>query len=592
MNFFNRRSNNVYGEDARPRRKVGCLGGCLIFLVVYFLCCGVLGWLMGDMFSSSTVELKDKTVYRLQLKGTLVEQAKEANPFAGLMGSMPYGNYAAEESVGLDNILSNIRLAKNDDKILGIWLDDASLSVAPANAKVIRDALLDFKTSGKWIIASAKNYSQTNYYIVSAADRICIDPTGAVNWNGLSAQKMYFTRVLEKIGVEMQILKVGTFKSAVEPFFRTSMSDADRKQTKEYIDGIWAEYKSAVSASRHIAEDQLDVLADNYMGLQTAEDQVKAGLVDTIVYMQDMDSLLRVYTGTKDYNTLTTDKLAQVKRPESKVKDKVAVLYLEGEITDDSGEGIVGKDVVKTLKKIRKDDDIKALVLRVNSPGGSADASEQIWHAVQNIKADSIPVIVSMGDYAASGGYYISCGADYIFAEPTTLTGSIGIFGTVPNVSKIRNKVGLDIDGITTNRNSALQSNAIYKGMNKEEHNLMQTMVERGYDLFTSRCAEGRHVEQDYIKSIGEGRVWLGNKGVEIGIVDELGNIDDAIAKAVELAGLESYKLTYYPEKQDPFEELLKMLDNSTEEERLIMKVRDFCSKPRIMALMPEVNIQ
>ena len=592
MNFFNRRSNNVYGEDARPRRKVGCLGGCLIFLVVYFLCCGILGWLMGDMFSSSTVELKDKTVYRLQLKGTLVEQAKEANPFAGLMGSMPYGNYAAEESVGLDNILSNIRLAKNDDKILGIWLDDASLSVAPANAKVIRDALLDFKTSGKWIIASAKNYSQTNYYIVSVADRICIDPTGAVNWNGLSAQKMYFTRVLEKIGVEMQILKVGTFKSAVEPFFRTSMSDADRKQTKEYIDGIWAEYKSAVSASRHIAEDQLDVLADNYMGLQTAEDQVKAGLVDTIVYMQDMDSLLRVYTGTKDYNTLTTDKLAQVKRPESKVKDKVAVLYLEGEITDDSGDGIVGKDVVKTLKKIRKDDDIKALVLRVNSPGGSADASEQIWHAVQNIKADSIPVIVSMGDYAASGGYYISCGADYIFAEPTTLTGSIGIFGTVPNVSKIRNKVGLDIDGITTNRNSALQSNAIYKGMNKEEHNLMQTMVERGYDLFTSRCAEGRHVEQDYIKSIGEGRVWLGNKGVEIGIVDELGNIDDAIAKAVELAGLESYKLTYYPEKQDPFEELLKMLDNSTEEERLIMKVRDFCSKPRIMALMPEVKIQ
>ena len=592
MNFFNRRSNNVYGEDARPRRKVGCLGGCLIFLVVYFLCCGILGWLMGDMFSSSTVELKDKTVYRLQLKGTLVEQAKEANPFAGLMGSMPYGNYAAEESVGLDNILSNIRLAKNDDKILGIWLDDASLSVAPANAKVIRDALLDFKTSGKWIIASAKNYSQTNYYIVSVADRICIDPTGAVNWNGLSAQKMYFTRVLEKIGVEMQILKVGTFKSAVEPFFRTSMSDADRKQTKEYIDGIWAEYKSAVSASRHIAEDQLDVLADNYMGLQTAEDQVKTGLVDTIVYMQDMDSLLRVYTGTKDYNTLTTDKLAQVKRPESKVKDKVAVLYLEGEITDDSGDGIVGKDVVKTLKKIRKDDDIKALVLRVNSPGGSADASEQIWHAVQNIKADSIPVIVSMGDYAASGGYYISCGADYIFAEPTTLTGSIGIFGTVPNVSKIRNKVGLDIDGITTNRNSALQSNAIYKGMNKEEHNLMQTMVERGYDLFTSRCAEGRHVEQDYIKSIGEGRVWLGNKGVEIGIVDELGNIDDAIAKAVELAGLESYKLTYYPEKQDPFEELLKMLDNSTEEERLIMKVRDFCSKPRIMALMPEVNIQ
>ena len=591
--FWNRRTNDVYGEQARPRRKVGCLGGCLIFLAVYFLCSALLGWLMGDMFSSSTVELKDKTVYRLQLKGTLVEQAEEENPFASLMGSMPYySNYADDSKVGLDEVLSNIRLAKNDDKILGIWLDGAELSMAPANAKAIRDALLDFKQSGKWIIASAQNYGQTNYYLASVADKICLDPIGQVQWNGLSAQKLYFKRVLDKIGVEMQILKVGTFKSAVEPYFRTSMSDADRKQTMEYVDGIWSEYKRAVSASRHIDEAQLDALADRYMGLQDAEEQLKAGLVDTILYCQDMDSLLRVYTGTKDYHMLTTGKLAQVKRPESKAKDKVAVLYLEGTITDESGDGIVGKEVVKTLKKIRKDDDVKALVLRVNSPGGSADASEQIWHAIQNVKADSIPVVVSMGDYAASGGYYISCGADYIYAQPTTLTGSIGIFGTVPNVSKIRNKVGLDIDGVTTNRNSALQSNMLYKGMSKEEHDLMQTMVERGYELFTSRCAAGRDVEQEYIKSIGEGRVWLGNKGVEIGIVDELGNIDDAINKAVELAGLENYKLVYYPEKQDPFDELMKMLDNTTEEERLIMKVRDFCSKPRIMAQMDEVIIR
>ena len=548
---------------------------------------------MGDMFSSSNVKLEDKTIYRLELKGTLVEQAKEENPFASLMSSVPYSSYAGQgETVGLDAILSNIRLAKNDDKILGIWLDGAELATAPANAKAIRDALLDFKQSGKWVIASAKNYGQTNYYIVSVADRICLDPTGAVSWNGLSGTKMYFTRAMEKIGVEMQILKVGTFKSAVEPYFRTSMSDADRLQTEQYLGGIWKEYKAAISAARHIDEAQLDVLADRFMGLQSAEENLKAGLVDTIVYTQDMDSLLRVYAGTKDYHLLTTAKMANVKRPESKAKDKVAVLYLEGEITDDSGDGIVGKKVVKTLKKIRKQDDIKALVLRVNSPGGSADASEAIWHAVQNIKADSIPVVVSMGDYAASGGYYISCGADYIFAEPTTLTGSIGIFGTVPNVSKLRNKVGLDIDGVRTNKHSDLETNMIYKGMNTEEHALMQTMVERGYDLFTSRCAEGRHVEQSYIKSIGEGRVWLGDKGVEIGIVDKLGNINDAIAKAVELAGLESYQLTYFPEKEDPYEELFKMLDNTTDEERLILKVREFCSKPRIMALMPEVKIQ
>ena len=591
MAFFNQ-NIQAQGGEARPRRRVGCLGGCLIFFAVYFICSAILGWIMGDMFSSSTVTLQDKSVYRLQLKGTLVEQAQEANPFASLMGSVPYGSYAQEETVGLDEILSNIRLAKNDDKILGIWLDGAELAMAPASAKAIRDALLDFKSSGKWVIASAKSYGQTNYYVASVADRICLDPTGAVDWNGLAAQKMYYTRVMEKIGVEMQILKVGTFKSAVEPFFLTSMSEADRKQTMEYMSGIWEEYKSAVAAARHLSEDQLDALADRYMGLQPAQDQIAAGLVDTIVYTQDMDSLLRVYTGTKDYNMITTSKLAQVKRPESKAKNKVAVLYLEGEITDETGDGIVGKDVVKTLKKIRKDDEVKALVLRVNSPGGSADASEQIWHAIQNIKADSIPVVVSMGDYAASGGYYISCGADYIYAEPTTLTGSIGIFGTVPNVSKLREKVGLDIDGIATNKHSDLQGNMVLKGMNPEERALMQTMVERGYDLFTSRCAAGRHVEQDYIKSIGEGRVWLGTKGKEIGIVDEMGNIDDAIAKAVALAGLENYRLTYYPEKVDPYEELLKMLDNTTEEERLVMKVREFCSKPRVMALMPEVTIK
>ena len=585
-------SNQTQDGQARPRRRIGCLGGCLIFFAVYFISSAILGWIMGDMFSSSSVTLKEQTVYRLQLKGDLVEQGQQDNPFADLMGSVPYSSYAKKTTVGLDDILSNIRLAKNDDKILGIWLDGAELGMTPASAKAIRDALLDFKQSGKWIIASAKDYGQTNYYVASVADRICLDPTGSVSWNGLTAQKMYFTRAMEKIGVEMQILKVGTFKSAVEPYFRTSMSDADRLQTQQYLNGIWDEYKTAVGASRKLSERQLDALADRYMGLQSAKDNLEAGLVDTLVYCQDMDSLLRVYTGTKDYHMLTTGKLAQVKRPESKAKDKVAVLYLEGEITDESGDGIVGKDVVKTIKKIGKDKDVKALVLRVNSPGGSADASEQIWHAIQNIKADSIPVVVSMGGLAASGGYYISCGADYIYAEPTTLTGSIGIFGTIPNVKKLREKVGLDIDGISTNKHSDIDANMIYEGMNPEETQMMQDMIERGYDLFTRRCAEGRHVSQDYIKSIGEGRVWLGARGKEIGIVDELGNIDDAINKAVELAGLEMYKLSYYPDVVDPYEELLKMFDTTTDEEKLLLKVRDFCSKPRIMARMDDVEIK
>lgn len=581
----------VDGEQ-RPRRRMGCLSGCLVFFLIYFACSAILGWIMGDAFSTQTVvTLENNTIYRLKLQGTLVEQGQEEDPFASIYSEL-YGLGEVAEKVGLDQILSNIRLAKNDDRILGIWLDGASMSMGPASAKAIRDALLDFKQSGKWIIASAKNYSQTNYYVASVADRICLDPTGAVSWNGLTAQKMYYTRLYEKLGIEMQILKVGTFKSAVEPYFRTSMSSEDRLQTMQYMNGIWDEYKAQVSKARNMPVDQLDALADKYMGLQSAQEQLQAGLVDTIVYTQDMDSLLRVYAGTKDYKTLTTSKLAQVKRTESIATDEIAVLYLDGAITDDSGDGIVGKKVIKTIKKIRKNDNVKALVIRVNSPGGSADASEQIWHAIENVKADSIPVVVSMGDYAASGGYYISCGADYIYAEPTTITGSIGIFGTVPNIAKLRDKIGLDIDGIATNKHSDLDVNMLYNGMTPEEFQLMQSMVERGYELFTTRCADGREVSQDYIKSIGEGRVWLGTKAKELQLVDEIGNIDNAIAKAVELANLQSYKLTYYPEVKDPIEELLKILDNTTPEEQLVNKVREFAAQPRIMALMPEVTIQ
>ena len=588
MFIFSRTTN---GEQ-QPRRRMGCLSGCLVFFLIYFACSAILGWIMGDAFATSkVVTLENNTIYRLKMDGVLVEQGQEEDPFSSFYGELS-GMGGTTSTVGLDQILSNIRLAKNDDRILGIWLDGADMSMGSASAKAIRDALLDFKQSGKWIIASAKQYGQTNYYVASVADRICLDPTGSVSWNGLAAQKMYYTRLFEKIGVEMQIIKVGTFKSAVEPYFRTSMSPEDRMQTMQYVNGIWDEYKAEVSEARNIPVDQLNALADQYMGLQSAQAQLQAGLVDTIVYTQDMDSLLRVYAGTKDYKTLTTTKLAQVKRTESLATDEIAVLYLDGAITDETGDGIVGKEVVKTIKKIRKNDNIKALVLRVNSPGGSADASEQIWHAIDNVKADSIPVVVSMGDYAASGGYYISCGADYIYAEPTTITGSIGIFGTIPSIAKLREKIGLDIDGITTNKHSGLESNIPYKTMTPEETQLMQNMVERGYELFTTRCADGRGVSQEYIKSVGEGRVWLGTKAKELQLVDEIGNIDDAIAKAVELAALESYKLTYYPEVKDPIEELLKKLDNTTPEEQLVNKIREFAAQPRVMALTPEVIIQ
>ena len=577
-------------NDGQPKKKMGCLGKTIVGIGVYFLVCGLLGWMMGDMFSTPTTVLEDNTIYRIDMSGELVEQASEPNPFDALLPEL-YGQDITSK-VGLNDLLNNIALAKNNDKVLGIYLKGGELAAAPASAKALRDALLDFKQSGKFVIAYAESYSQMNYYIASVADKIYLNAVGSVAWNGLSAQKMYYTRLMEKIGVEMQILKVGTFKSAVEPYFRTSMSPEDRQQTQQYIDGIWSEMKTAVAKSRGLNENDLDKYADEFMAIQPQYKYIDYGLVDTLVYVQDMDTVLRMYAGTKNYKQLSTSKMTNVKRVEVDASDKVAVLYAEGTISDSGSEGIVGSQVIKTINKIHKNEDVKAVVLRVNSPGGSANASEQIWHAVTTLQAKGLPVVVSMGDYAASGGYYISCCADYIYAEPTTLTGSIGIFGTVPNLSKIREKVGLDIDGVSTNKHSSMETNMLYKGMNAQEYALMQGMVERGYELFTSRCADGRSMTQEAIKKIGEGRVWLGKDAVNIGLVDELGNINSAIQKAAELAGLGSYSMVYYPEKKDPLEEMLKMLDKSTPEEKLVVKIREFASQPRIMALMPEVVVE
>ena len=584
MNLFTKK------QEGQAPRRLGCLGKTLVGIGIYFLLCGILGWMMGDAFSTPATVIEENTIYRIDMSGIVVEQASEEDPWSGVMAEV--AGKEVETEIGLDDLRNNIALAKNNNKILGIYLKGGSLSISPASAKALRDALVDFKQSGKFLIAYADSYSQLNYYIVSVADKVYLNTVGSLAWDGLSAQKMYFTRVLEKVGVEMQILKVGTFKSAVEPYFLTSMSPEDRKQTEQYLNGIWEELKASVSASRDISVTNLHTYADECMSLQAQHKYIEYGLVDSLVYIQDMDSILRMYAGTKDYKMLSHSRMNNVERVKLNASDKVAVLYADGQIYDSGSNGIVDTEVIKTIKKIVKDDAVKALVLRVNSPGGSADASEQIWHAIKTVQAKGLPVVVSMGDYAASGGYYISCCADYIYAEPTTLTGSIGIFGTVPNISKLRENIGLDVDGVTTNKHSALTSNILQKGMNPEERVLMQAMVERGYDLFTQRCADGRGVSQDSIKAIGEGRVWLGKDAVKIGLVDELGNINSAINKAVELAQLGEYELVYYPEKKDPFQEILKLLDNSTPEEALIKSVREFVSQPRIMTLMHIVEVK
>lgn len=592
----NQKNSNIMSVKIKPaeggsRKNRGCMWAIIVCAVLYFGSIICVSMMMGSMFGGSSANLDDKTVYRLDLKGVLVEQAKEDNPLAAFTSSMPYGRNNVE-TVGLDDLLSNITLAKDDERVKGIYLKGGELSVSPASAKALRDALLDFKESGKWIIAYAESYGQMNYYIASVADKIYLDEIGAVSWHGLAGTKGYYKRILDKIGVEMQVLKVGTFKSAVEPFFRTSMSDADRKQTEVYLYGIWNNMTAAVSEARNIPVEKLNAYADEYMDVQPQQKYIEYGLIDSLIYRQDMDTILKNLIGDEDYTILNTSKMVSVEREKNKAKDKIAVVYAEGEITDETGDGIVGTKMLKTLNKVLKNDEVKAMVFRVNSPGGSADASEQINHAVKLIQEKGIPVVVSMGDYAASGGYYISSEADYIYAEPTTLTGSIGIFGLIPNYKGIREKIGYDIDEVSTNKHAALQVHMTMQGMDPSEYALMQNMIERGYDLFTRRCAEGRHMSQDSIKAIGEGRVWLGQDALRLGLVDDLGNINDAIAKAAQLAELDDYALVYYPKPVDPFEEFMKMLDNSTDEEKMIARLREMVKEPRILMLAPVVEIK
>ncbi len=574
-------------EGKQPRRH-GCLWTIIICVAIYIGGCFAIG---AAIANGSSVSVKDNSVYMLTLKGVLHEQGQEANPFAGFYSSI-YG-MSDPSVVGLDDLLANIRYAKESAAIKGIVLNKGELAMSAASAKALRDALLDFKTSGKWIIAYAENYNTMNYYVASVADKIYMNPSGSLSWHGISGQKMYYTRLLEKIGVEMQIVKVGTFKSAVEPYFRTSMSDADRKQTEQYLGGVWSNIVLAVSTSRGISESNLNHYADLYMDLQPTEDNVTYGLVDSLTFPQQMDTIVKHQIGVKDFHYLSTSDLVSVKKDESKSKNQIAVVYAEGQIVDEGRDGIIGKKMVRTLNSLLKEKDLKAVVFRVNSPGGSAYASEQIWHAVTMLQEKGLPVVVSMGDYAASGGYYISCAADYIYAEPTTLTGSIGIFGTIPSFNKLRDKVGLDIDGVETNAHSGLQNNMVLRGMNPAEHQLMQSMVERGYDLFTTRCADGRHTTQEAIKKIGEGRVWLGQDAIGIGLVDSLGNINDAIAKAAQLANIEDYKTVSYPRRKSFMDEFMSTLNEpNSEEEKIVSKVREFVSQPRIMALMPEITIK
>ncbi len=514
--------------------------------------------IIGAMSSSENAptELKANSVYELELKGTLVDRSDE-NPLAGL--SEVFGQ-PEDIQLGLDDILANIQKAKSDPNITGIYLKGGSLMGGFASMKEIRDALADFKKSGKFIVAYADNYLQSNYYLASVADKVLVNPQGMVEFRGLAADLVFFKNTLDKLGIEMQVVKVGTYKSAVEPFINTKMSDANREQVTVYISSLWKTMLREISASRSIPMDTLNKYADEMMMFQPTEKSKVYSLVDSLVYVDEVDSIIGAYS--QDYVLVKHRKMINVPDNSKFEKDKIAVIYAVGGIDDGDTKGIVSEDLVETIDKVAKDENVKAVVFRVSSPGGSAYGSEQIWRALSNLKKEK-PLVVSMGDYAASGGYYISCMADEIVAQPNTITGSIGIFGLIPNFSGLNSKIGLTYDGVKTNKLSDAIS--VNRAFRPEERALMQNHVNRGYELFVQRCADGRKKSIEQIKAIAEGRVWTGIDAKSIGLVDKIGGLDEAIAIAAKKAKLTAYNVKDFPEKEDFSTKILKGLGEDVE---------------------------
>ena len=507
--------------------------------------------------SASSVKVEDNSVFTLSLNG-IVEERAEENPFAMFSKQVV-------EPMGLDDILSAIKKAKDNENIKGIYIEDGLFSAgSPANMRTIREALLDFKKSGKWIAAYSEAYSEPSYYICSVADHIWLNPSGMVDWHGLGGETYYLRDLLAKVGIRFQAVKVGKYKSAVEMLTSDHMSDYDREQTEAYINGIWNSMLNDVSKSRKISVDTLNAYADRFITFSDPKEFVKMKLVDKLIYTDEVKGEIKKLLKVDKEDKINQVSLSDMKgvKGEKENGEEVAVYYAYGEIVDvESGSmmerthNIVGKTVTKDLEKLMDDDNVKAVVLRVNSPGGSAYASEQIWNAVTKLKAKK-PVVVSMGGYAASGGYYISCNANYIYAEPTTITGSIGIFGLFPDASQLlTEKLGVKFDKVKTNKFSDF--GAMSRSFNADELALLDGYIGRGYELFRKRVADGRHQTIDQIEQVAQGRVWLGSDAVNIKLVDALGSLDDAVAKAAKLAKLDEYHTKAYPATPSWFESLM-----------------------------------
>lgn len=537
--------------------------GTLIALVInFFIKVGVVSSMLSSFTKSNTeasISVKPNSVLYMKLDYEIPDRTSD-NPFGGIN----FNTMEQQDMTGLVDILRNIENAKTDPNIKGIYMELSSIPTSTATLQEIRSKLLEFKETGKFVVAYSENYGQGAYYVASVADKIILNPEGMLDLHGMATQIMFYKHLLEKLDVEMQIVRGpnNRFKSAVEPYFLDKMSEANREQMEKLLGTVWGQILEGISQNRNISVEQLNQIADNLETMFNAEKALEYGLVDNLYYKDQVLEELKGLTGSnKSINAVANAKYAKSIKVKNSSKNEVAVIYASGQIFDGKGtlDNIYSEDLSKVIRKAREDDAVKAIVLRVNSPGGSAVASAIIGRELDLAK-EVKPVIVSMGNYAASGGYWISAKGDYIFADPTTLTGSIGVFGTFPNVKGlVNNKIGLTFDVAKTNENADFGS--ITEPLTPFQYAKLQEMVVKTYDDFTRRVAEGRGLRQTYVDSIGQGRVWAGADAIGLGLVDQLGDLEDAIAYAVEKANLGTdYKIVDMPKKKDFYVRLMESI--------------------------------
>ena len=539
--------------------------------------------MLGAIASMGSAEttLQDNSVLKINLTGTLTERVNEE--------SLEYLLAQANNQptpLGLNDIRSSLKKAANANEIKALYLNCGSLSASPASAQELRTLIENFKNeSGKPVYAYGDNYSQSAYWIASIADTLILNPQGTIGLVGMATQIPFFHEALDNLGVKMEIFKVGTFKSAVEPYILDEMSEPNRHQNEKMLSSMWNEIVEDIASSRNISADYINQHIDNGLVFSEVKDIVSLGFVDSAMYRNEMTAFFKEQFG-EDFKMVSIKQMKNVPSTDKFSMNKVAVLYAVGQIDSGSEGEMNSEDIVKELNKLADDDNVKAVVLRVNSPGGSAFGSEQMWFAAKQLR-EKKPLIVSMSDYAASGGYYMSCIADTIVAQPTTLTGSIGIFGMFPNFAGIADKIGVNFSTVKTNEIADLGNTM--RPMTDSERAIIQNHINRGYELFISRCAEGRNTSNDEIKLVAEGRVWTGSDALPLGLVDVLGGLDDAIAIAAAKAELtDNYAVAEYPKQKDA---LTQLLEEITGESLTSILLKSKLTNPQLSILNSQLSI-